>query len=75
MTRTETYYIWSVLIAVDRFIRRFNMTTVKEKIMGAITAMSDSDAEEFWNIIPGNIHLPNGTKYRKMRLMKSVCRC
>lgn len=27
------------------------MTAVKEKIMGAITVMSDSDAEEFWKII------------------------
>ncbi len=27
------------------------MTAVKEKIMGAVTVMSDADAEEFWNII------------------------
>ncbi len=27
------------------------MTAVKEKLMGAITVMSDTDAEEFWNII------------------------
>lgn len=27
------------------------MTAVKEKIMGAVTVMSDSDAEEFWKII------------------------
>ena len=67
--------MWSALIAVDRFIRRFNMTTVNEKIMGAITVMSDSDAKEFQNIILENIHLPNGTKYRKKRLMKSICRC
>ena len=27
------------------------MTSVKEKIVGAVTVMSDKDAEEFWNII------------------------
>lgn len=27
------------------------MTAIKEKIIGAITVMSDADAEEFWNII------------------------
>ncbi|MCM1267744.1 MAG: hypothetical protein NC302_07535 [Bacteroidales bacterium] len=27
------------------------MTAIKEKIVGAVTVMSDTDAEEFWNII------------------------
>ena len=27
------------------------MTAVKEKIVGAVTVMSDKDAEEFWNLI------------------------
>ena len=27
------------------------MTAVKEKIIGAVTVMSEHDAEEFWNII------------------------
>lgn len=27
------------------------MTAIKEKIIGAVTVMSDSDAEEFWEII------------------------
>lgn len=27
------------------------MTAVKEKIIGAVTVMSDTDAEEFWEII------------------------
>ncbi len=27
------------------------MTAIKEKIIGAVTVMSDTDAEEFWKII------------------------
>ena len=27
------------------------MTAVKEKILGAVTVMSDADAKEFWKII------------------------
>ncbi len=27
------------------------MTAVKEKILGAVTVMSNSDAEEFWELI------------------------
>ncbi len=27
------------------------MTAVKEKIIGAVTVMDNTDAEEFWNII------------------------
>lgn len=27
------------------------MSAVKEKIIGAVTVMSDSDAENFWNLI------------------------
>ena len=27
------------------------MTAIKEKIIGAVTVMSDSDAEKFWEII------------------------
>lgn len=29
------------------------MTDVKERIIGAVTVMSDSDAENFWEIIKG----------------------
>jgi len=29
------------------------MTAIKERIIGAVTIMSDSDAEEFWEIIKG----------------------
>lgn len=29
------------------------MTAIKERIIGAVTVMSDSDAEEFWEIIKG----------------------
>lgn len=27
------------------------MTAIKERIIGAVTIMNDSDAEKFWNII------------------------
>lgn len=30
------------------------MTSVKERIIGAVTVMNDSDAEKFWNIILTN---------------------
>ncbi len=30
------------------------MTGVKERIIGAVTVMNDSDAEKFWNIILNN---------------------
>lgn len=29
------------------------MTAIKERIIGAVTVMSDSDAEDFWEIIKG----------------------
>lgn len=30
------------------------MTAIKERIIGAVTVMNDSDAEKFWNIILDN---------------------
>ena len=39
------------LITEGRPTRRYSMTPVKEKIIGAVTVMADSDAESFWRLI------------------------
>ncbi len=34
------------------------MTAIKEKIIGAVTVMTDADAEAFWNIIVNKYSSP-----------------
>lgn len=38
------------------------MSTVKERILGAVTIMSDEDAEKVWNLIRGAFALSNAEK-------------
>lgn len=41
-----------ILVIVDRFIKECDyMSNVKERIFGAVTIMSDEDAEKVWNLI------------------------
>ena len=35
------------------------MSNVKERILGAVTVMSDADAEKVWNLIQGTFTLEN----------------
>ena len=35
------------------------MSTVKERILGAVTIMSETDAEKVWNLIQGTFALAN----------------
>lgn len=38
-------------IVADKFTRRYDMTAIKEKIIGAVIVMNDADAKFFWELI------------------------
>ena len=46
-----------ILVIVDRFIKECDY--VKERIFGAVTIMSDEDAEKVWNLIQATFLLNN----------------
>ena len=49
-----------ILVIVDRFIKVCDyMSNVKERIFGAVTIMSDEDAEKVWNLIQATFLLNN----------------
>lgn len=49
-----------ILVIVDRFIKECDYTSnVKERIFGAVTIMSDEDAEKVWNLIQATFLLNN----------------
>jgi len=49
-----------ILVIVDRFIKECDyMSNVKERIFGAVTIMSDEDAEKVWNLIQATFLLNN----------------
>ena len=43
------------------------MSTVKEKILGAVTIMSEEDAEKVWDLIRGTFALSNAKKLLLIR--------
>ena len=54
------FVIISILVIVDRFIKECDyMSNVKERIFGAVTIMSDEDAEKVWNLIQATFLLNN----------------
>lgn len=49
-----------ILVIVDRFIKECDyISNVKERIFGAVTIMSDEDAEKVWNLIQATFLLNN----------------
>ena len=49
-----------ILVIVDRFIKECDYkSNVKERIFGAVTIMSDEDAEKVWNLIQATFLLNN----------------
>ena len=44
---------------MGRFIKECDyMSNVKERILGAVTIMSEKDAEKVWNIIRSTVAMP-----------------
>lgn len=44
------------------------MTAVKEKIIGAVTVMTDAGAESFWHLIEKNTPLPGMISQKRTRM-------